>query len=167
MEIGFSLGSNMGDRAGYLSSARQLILDYSDTREMAASSLYETDPVDVQEAYREIYFINAVLVVDSEADGPAWLERLGTIEQKLGRVREADKNAPRTIDIDILYIGHQCIDSGGLVVPHPRWAQRGFVLKPLSEIRPDLVLPGYDQCVEELLQALDSDEKCAKLKKTW
>ena len=80
----------------------------------------------------------------------------------------ADRNAPRTIDIDILYAGKTCIDSGGLLVPHPRWAGRRFVVEPLAEIRPELILPGAKQTVAEIVKNLpDDDETCGRMNDTW
>lgn len=167
MELGFSLGSNLGDRLAYLRDARQALLAFPGTGLLAQSPVYETEPVGVKPEYAEMPYLNAVLVVESEDPAQVWLERLGQIETALGRVRTGDRFAPRTIDIDILYAGDEVIDSGGLVVPHPRWATRRFVLQPLADLRPQLVLPGSGQCVEAILRQLPPGEKVRKLGGTW
>jgi 2-amino-4-hydroxy-6-hydroxymethyldihydropteridine diphosphokinase len=120
--------------------------------------VYETEPVGVKEAYRELEFLNAVIVLESPYDARAWLARIKSIESAMGRVREEDRNAPRPIDIDILYADRQCIDDRGLTVPHPRWARRRFVLRPLADVRPDLTLPGMDRTVADVLASLPPGE---------
>jgi 2-amino-4-hydroxy-6-hydroxymethyldihydropteridine diphosphokinase len=167
MEIGFSLGSNLGDRQAHLAAARQRILDERDTTLLACSPLYETDPVGVLEEYRDLMFLNAVLIVDSPADAREWLSRVGRIEDALGRVRTNDRNAPRTIDIDILYANDDYIDDGGLTVPHPRWVERLFVVRPLADVRPDLVLTGAGGSVADVLQGLPRDSGVRRLATEW
>jgi|GEM_PF-132066 len=175
MEFGLSLGSNLGDRVAHLRAARERVLAASDATLLAASSLYETEPVGVQEKYAEMKFINAVLIIDSEESAEDWLPWLNEIESELGRVRGEDKNAPRPIDIDILYAGGRCIGSRGtdeeqvdgtLIVPHPRWTQRRFVIEPLAEVRGELILPNQDQTVAELL-AEQEDDPLVKLDIDW
>ncbi|MFT5498981.1 MAG: 2-amino-4-hydroxy-6-hydroxymethyldihydropteridine diphosphokinase, partial [Kiritimatiellia bacterium] len=141
MEFGFSFGTNLDDRIQFMRDARQAVLAVEGTRELAASPLYETDPVDVLPEYQDLKFVNGVLIIESPRSADEWLELLNLIETAMGRVRTGDKNAPRPIDIDILYAGDQCIDSGGLLVPHPRWATRRFVLQPLDDVRGEMMLP--------------------------
>ena len=167
MEVGLSLGSNIEDRVAYLSQARARVDQHDEVELLCYSSLYETEPVDVQPAFQDLKFMNAVLIVESALRAEAWLSLLETIEYDLGRVRTEDKNAPRTIDIDVLYLGDEMMDSGGLIVPHPRWAERCFVLTPLSELRPDLVLPGQDKSVSECLKQLQTTEELSKIDSAW
>lgn len=167
MEIGFSLGTNLGNRQAHMSEARRRISAFPDTAEVAASSLYDTQPVGVKDEYREMNFLNAVLIVETEATCEAWLKRLGRIETDMGRVRGEDRNAPRPIDIDILYAGDALIDSGGLQVPHPRWAERRFVVAPLAEVRPDLSLPGAGRPVKDVLAELPEEEGVEVLGDPW
>ena len=87
-------------------------------------------------------FLNAVVEFEYQGDPATLLEQLIGIEEALGRKRDHPKNVSRTIDIDLLYCGHRQIDNGRLQLPHPRIPSRKFVLKPLADIRPDLVLPG-------------------------
>lgn len=166
MEIGFSLGSNLGDRIAHLRTAKRHLLDVPGTRWLAQSRLFETEPVGVQPAYADLKFINAVLIVDTPHTAEYWLSKLHAIEHAMGRQRGADRNAPRAIDVDILFAGTDCIDSGGLVVPHPRWAQRRFVVAPLAEVRPDLILPGAGQTVAAILADLQG-EAVTPLAEEW
>ncbi len=166
MELGFSLGSNLGDRIQHLRDAKRRLLAVPATRCAAQSRLYETEPVGVQPAYADLKFINAVLVVETAHTAEYWLAQLHAIEQAMGRQRGADRNAPRAIDIDILFAGADCIDSGGLVVPHPRWAQRRFVVAPLAEVRPALVLPGAGRTVAAILADLQG-EAVTPLDEEW
>ena len=167
MEIGFSFGSNQGNRLDHLRVGRRRLLATEDATLLAASPLYETDPVGVEPEYADLSFVNAVLIIESEQVVERWLEWLHEIESDLGRQRTGDRNAPRPIDIDILYAGNQCIDSGGLVVPHPRWTERRFVLQPLADVRPDLVLPNQTRTVAELLATLRSNDGLERLEDAW
>lgn len=157
IEIGFSLGSNLGESIDHLREAKRRILACPDTEWRAQSRLYETEPVGVKPEYAHLTFINAVLIVATPHAATQWLEWLQAIEATMGRRRGDDRNAPRAIDVDILFAGADCIDSGGLVVPHPRWAKRRFVVEPLAEIRPGLVLPGAGQTVAAIAAALEGE----------
>lgn len=157
MEVGFSLGSNRGDLVANMREAKRRILDAPDVTFVAQSPLYETEPVGVSPEYADLKFMNAVLVVESKRTAAEWLEVLHRIEDDMGRRRTDDRNAPRPIDVDILYAGEECIDRGDLVVPHPRWAQRRFVVQPLADVRPDLVLPGAGKRVREILAGLQGE----------
>ena len=167
IEIGFSLGSNIEDRRQHLVAAKERILAQPHARFLAQSSLYETEPVDVEDEYRDQSFLNAVLVIQSTWPVEPWLAKLSAIEDELGRIRTTDRNAPRTVDVDILYAGQSCIDSGGLVVPHPRWAGRRFVVQPLAEVRPNLELPNAGNPVSRILEQLDDPHECARLEDDW
>ena len=84
----------------------------------------------------------------------------------MGRHRGLDRFAPRAIDIDIIYVGDVHIESGGLVVPHPRWMERRFVVQPLADVRPDLFLPGAGRVVREVLGQLKG-EAVTRLDRSW
>ena len=167
MEIAFSLGSNLGDRLALMQAARDAIAARAVPGSARQSSMYETEPVGVKPEYASLAFLNAVLVVETEETAATWLRTLAEIEQTLGRVRTEDRYAPRTIDIDILYAGTHCIGSGGLVVPHPRWTERRFVLEPLAEVRPDLVLPGQHRTVREILDRLPPGASLQRVAAEW
>lgn len=166
MEVGFSLGSNRGDRLAHLREAKRRILEISGVTFLAQSPIYETEPVGVAPEYAHLAFLNAVLIVESERGPTEWLDVLREIEYAMGRRRGDDRNAPRPIDVDIIYAGTKCIDRGGLMVPHPRWAQRRFVVQPLADVRPDLILPGAGKPVRAMLGELIG-ESVTELMREW
>ena len=167
MEAGFSLGSNLGDRLAHLAAARDQLAALPEARLVAQSPAYETEPVGVTPEHRHLLFLNAVVVLESPRDARAWLAAIRRIEHDLGRRRSANRNAPRPIDIDLLYAGAEAIEDGALVVPHPRWAQRRFVVQPLADVRPDLVLPGRRRTVAAVLRALPAAEAVALYARAW
>jgi 2-amino-4-hydroxy-6-hydroxymethyldihydropteridine diphosphokinase len=167
METAFSLGANLGDRLSVLSRAKNRLLEVEGVRLVAASPVYETDPVGVRPEYADLRYLNAVLVVESPLTAGAWLPEVHRIETGLGRVRTEDRFAPRVIDIDILYCGESCVKQGGLVVPHPRWADRRFVVQPLADVRPDLTFPGSRKTVREVLDSLPEGEKVQLFARDW
>jgi 2-amino-4-hydroxy-6-hydroxymethyldihydropteridine diphosphokinase len=130
------LGANLGDREANLRSAVGRLDDLGPLR---VSSFRETDPVGVTEQPR---FVNAVAELETDLGASSLLERLLEIERDLGRDRSREQRwGPRTIDLDLLLYGNEVIDEPGLTVPHPRLAERRFVLEPLHELAPDLALP--------------------------
>lgn len=134
------IGGNIGNREGYLVRARQALEALPGTRVTAASSLYETDPVGYAD---QPPFLNAVLVVETALSPRALLGACLGIEAGLGRVRSF-RNAPRVVDIDVLVIEGVCVQEDELILPHPRMAERGFVLVPLEELFPDGRVLGWD-----------------------
>lgn len=132
-----SLGSNLGDRLGYLREAARLLAERG-VRPVRASSVYETAPVGVT---GQPPFLNAVIQVETDLTPPGLLEATQSVERALGRERSV-RWGPRTLDIDILLYDGQHVDLPGLQIPHPRMHQRRFVLLPLLELQPDAVIPG-------------------------
>ena len=121
-------------------------------RVAAQSSLYSTEPVGYAEQPR---FLNAVVAVETELNARALLDALMRIEKELGRERaNAVPSGPRTLDLDILLFGDCVIDEPGLRIPHPRLAERAFVLSPLNEIAPEAVEPRSRATIAELLRKL-------------
>ncbi|VGO23095.1 2-amino-4-hydroxy-6-hydroxymethyldihydropteridine diphosphokinase [Pontiella sulfatireligans] len=168
MEIGFSLGSNLYNRKRLLMQAKNLLLSAPRTSFVDQSPIYETTPVDVKPEYQDMAYLNSVVLVESELPLESWLSYIGKIEANLGRERnESDRNAPRPIDVDIIYAGDQIIDSGGLEVPHPRWAERRFVVQPLCDVRPELVLPEASKSVAEILRSLPPDHGLSIFDEKW
>lgn len=167
LEVGLSLGSNLGDRVATLAHAKKRIGALDGVKIVAASSLYETEPVGVKPEFQHLKFINAVLVLKTRLPVTELHTHLEEIEHELGRVRVEDKYAPRALDIDVLYAGEIVSDRPQLTLPHPRWAQRRFVLAPLAEIRGDLVLPGADQTVRQHLAALPAGEAVRLFPAGW
>lgn len=147
-----ALGANLGDPVATVRDALATLRAIPDSRFVAASSLYRTAPVGL---HHQPDFINAVAMLEVDAavlPAPTLLERLFEIEARFGRVRSV-KNAPRTLDLDLLLFDDISVDLPGLKLPHPRMAERAFVLAPLAEIAPDLAIPGRGR-VAGLLAAL-------------
>ncbi|MEX2204392.1 MAG: 2-amino-4-hydroxy-6-hydroxymethyldihydropteridine diphosphokinase [Actinomycetota bacterium] len=132
-----ALGSNLGDRLDTLQRAVELLDARPGIDVVRSSRVYETEPVGPpQPAY-----LNAVVEVRTDLEPHELLKETQAVEDELGRVR-AERWGPRTIDIDVLTFDDRVIDEPGLVVPHPRMHERGFVLVPLGELDPDPMLPG-------------------------
>jgi 2-amino-4-hydroxy-6-hydroxymethyldihydropteridine diphosphokinase len=124
------IGSNLGDRRSYIDKAIGALKKNKDIEVLRISSIYETDPVsDIAQGK----FLNGVIEIETSLGAQKLLEELNLIEKSLGRKRVA-VNAPRTIDLDILYYGDEVIKEDSLVVPHPRIQDREFVLKGLREL---------------------------------
>ena len=154
MRTAVALGSNLGDRLDNLRAARGQIADLSHVQPpILSSAIYETEPVDCEPGAEK--FLNAVVEFDYAGDPVNLLEQLIQIEESLGRKRDHPKNLSRKIDIDLLYCGDRKIDSERLQLPHPRIHLRKFVLQPLADIRPDLVLPNERKTVRDLLVELE------------
>jgi 2-amino-4-hydroxy-6-hydroxymethyldihydropteridine diphosphokinase len=141
-----ALGSNLGDREAHLRTALER-LDAAEVRIARRSSVYETEPRDF---LAQPWFLNMVVEGQTELFPMQLLSRIQTIELELGRQRRTPKG-PRTIDIDILLYGNAVIHTSKLEVPHPRMAQRRFVLEPLAEIAPDFRIPLDGRTIKEIL----------------
>ena len=145
-----ALGSNLGDPRQQLLDAMQTLATTPGLRLLQRSALYRTPPWGVLE---QPPFVNAAVQLDSALSPHALLDALLAIEQRAGRVRGA-RNGPRTLDLDLLHVDGVQLDDPRLNLPHPRMAQRAFVLLPLHDIAPALQLPGYGR-VDQLLATLD------------
>ncbi len=138
MRAYIGLGSNLGDRGAYLERAVDLLRADERIDVLAVSSFRETEPVGLREQPR---FLNGAATVETDLSARELLDRLLAVERELGRERTGPRFGPRTIDLDLLLYGRETIDEPGLTVPHPRLQERAFVLEPLIELEPSLVLP--------------------------
>jgi 2-amino-4-hydroxy-6-hydroxymethyldihydropteridine diphosphokinase len=139
------LGANLGERE---ETIRAAVAELPDV--VAVSPLRETDPVGVTDQPR---FLNGVAALETELAPRELLDVLLAVERRLGRERR-ERWGPRAIDLDLLLYGDEVIDEDGLKIPHPRLHERRFVLEPLADLAPQLVVPGLGG-VEDLLAELD------------
>ena len=147
------VGSNLGDRAGYLEFAEKELLSIAGLTDLKCSPVHETEPVDAAGGR----FLNAVWGFETILSPRELLERLQKIESKAGRCRSCKGNGPyeaRTLDLDILFYGDQVICEEGMVVPHPRLHERPFVLMPFCELAPEFIHPVFRKSVKELYGAV-------------
>ena len=168
MEIGLSLGSNLDHRLEYLRDAVSRIAALPGTHILAKAPIYETDPVDVKPEYALLEYLNTVVIIESSMELSAFSDAIHQIETDMGRVRTEDRNAPRPIDIDVLYAGSTRRSDGILDLPHPRWAQRRFVVQPLADVRPFLHLPGDNRKIQDVLKSLPpSNVRLFRAEQQW
>jgi 2-amino-4-hydroxy-6-hydroxymethyldihydropteridine diphosphokinase len=144
------LGSNLGDRAATIQAALDRLDADADIELVAVSSLKETDPVGFEDQPR---FLNGAAALRTELGPRELLDRMLEVERGLGRVRQGARYGPRTIDLDLLVYGDVVVEEPGLAIPHPRLAERMFVLEPLVELDPHLEVPGQGR-VQALLAGL-------------
>jgi 2-amino-4-hydroxy-6-hydroxymethyldihydropteridine diphosphokinase len=153
--VGIALGSNLGDRAAELDDAVAFLQLIAEDHQVRESPRIETVPVDCTPGSQD--FLNSVAEINLDSIMLTPLILLGCLQEfeiERGRSPIRETNSPRPIDLDIIYYGDQHFDDMGLVIPHPRAHQRRFVLDPLSQLRPDLILPGQTKTVTELLAEL-------------
>jgi 2-amino-4-hydroxy-6-hydroxymethyldihydropteridine diphosphokinase len=145
------LGANLGNREQQIQRALALLAAEDGVEVVAVSSLRETDPVGYEDQPR---FLNGAAELRTSLSARKLLERLLSVERRLGRVRgDGPRFGPRTIDLDLLLYGDQVVNVPGLVVPHPRLHERRFALEPLAELDPALEIPGRGP-VQALLSGL-------------
>ncbi len=146
-----ALGSNLGDRKENLRRAQEQIAA-PDLRVLRVSSIYETAPRDVED---QPWFLNQAIECETELFPRQLLARLQKIEKAMGRKRRMAKG-PREIDLDILLYGDAVVKAPELEVPHPRMAERRFVLEPLAELVPDKRHPGTRRTAREMLAGVSN-----------
>ena len=154
-----ALGANLGDPVATVNAAIAALRDIPDARVVAVSSLYRTAPVGLK---HQPDFINAVAALDVDTavlPAPTFMAQLFAIEARFGRQRSVP-NAPRTLDLDLLLYGDFCRDDPACTLPHPRMHQRAFVLAPLMEIAPELIIPGHARVAELLECCADQVVEC-------
>ena len=166
MKAGVALGSNLGDRLANLRAARNEIEKLNSVSSpLLTSAVYETEPVGCEAGAAK--FLNAVIEIEYAGDAPDLLHDLVEIETRLGRPASHARNASRTLDLDLLYFGDMKIETPELQLPHPRIAEREFVLRPLADIRPDLVLPKQTESMRDLLLRLPKGEAVVRIAAEW
>jgi 2-amino-4-hydroxy-6-hydroxymethyldihydropteridine diphosphokinase len=146
-----ALGANLGDPVATVRAAIDALASLPDVQLVGASSLYRTAPVGLK---NQPDFINAVVALDTALPPPALLAALFAIEARFGRQRSV-KNAPRTLDLDLLLCADAVLVTPQLTLPHPRLHQRAFVLAPLLEIAADIEIPGHGSGKDLLAECAD------------
>jgi len=154
-----SLGSNLGDREGYLKRAIAHLAELGEVK--AVSSFYETEPVEVA---GQPWFLNCAVKIETEKMPKQMLAGVLNLERQMGRRRTQEKG-PRTIDLDILLLGNSIVEAKGLTIPHPGLHKRRFVLEPLAEIAPEVRHPVFKRTIRELRDALPAGQAVKKLNK--
>jgi len=166
MRTAVALGSNLGERLENLRGGRKAIFDLPSVKPpILSSAIYETEPVGCEPGAGK--FLNAVVEFEYDGDPARLLAQLIQIEEALGRKRDHRQNVSRTIDIDLLYCGDQRINTERLQLPHPRLHLREFVLRPLADIRPDLMLLSEKKTVRELLAEVEQSGEVVGFADYW
>ncbi|WP_059103600.1 2-amino-4-hydroxy-6-hydroxymethyldihydropteridine diphosphokinase [Shouchella shacheensis] len=161
-EAHIALGSNLGNREGYLHEAVGFLDEHHHIHVLRASSIYETEPVGFVDQQS---FLNMVVRIETDLEPFELLRATQAIENKLGRIR-AFRNGPRTLDLDILLFDQENMEWSSLCIPHPRMWERAFVLVPLAEISPLLYNDAIKQTVKEFCEN-HLDKEGVKRWKRW
>jgi 2-amino-4-hydroxy-6-hydroxymethyldihydropteridine diphosphokinase len=148
MRVAIALGSNLGDREAHLAFGLSALPGF--ITNLTQSRWYDTAPLGVSPDQPR--YLNGVVIGETSLSARELLERLLAIEREAGRTREAPM-APRTLDLDLILFGEERIEEPGLVVPHPRFRERLFVLEPLAEVAPDWIDPATGRLIKELFSA--------------
>jgi 2-amino-4-hydroxy-6-hydroxymethyldihydropteridine diphosphokinase len=148
-----AVGSNLGERLANLQGAVNALADTPEVWVTAVSPVYETEPVDAPEGSSD--FLNAVVLADTTLSARTLLDRALAIEDAYGRERGTDRNAPRTLDVDLIVVGDRRANDEDLVLPHPRAHERAFVLAPWYDVEADAELPDAGPVVDLLAKTAD------------
>lgn len=150
------IGSNLGDRKANCREARDKLGQLPDTRVLAASSYYESEP----HGDAKTWFVNSVVEIETEFNAADLLKQLKKIEDAMGRKRVKGKRwGSRIIDLDILFFNNEIVNKRNLKIPHPRVAQRRFALAPLAELAPQLIHPGLNLTISEMLATVKDSKR--------
>ena len=166
MRAGIALGANLGDRLRCLTTARDRVFCLPKTEPpLLSSALYETEPIECEAGAPK--FLNAVIEIGYSGSSKELIDELKKIEADLGRPPEHERNRSRPIDLDLLYHGARTMEEPQLQLPHPRLHLRGFVLHPLAEIRPNLVLPDQRKTIREMAEELLAAPLMVRAAQQW
>ena len=166
MRTAVAFGSNIGDRLENLRAARNAVLGLANVKlPIFSSAIHETEPVGCEPGAGK--FLNAVVEFEHDGDPARVLEQLIHIEEALGRKRDHRQNVSRSIDIDLLYCGDKRINDERLQLPHSRLHLREFVLRPLADIRPGLLLPDQKKNIRELLAEVEHSGGVVRYADSW
>ena len=166
MRAGVALGSNLGERLANLRNARKDIAALTGVLPpMRSSAIYETGPIGCEKGAGK--FLNAAIEFGFAGEAHELLHKLAAIENRLGRPASHARNVSRTIDLDLLYFGDLEIETAELQLPHPRVTEREFVLRPLADITPDLVLPKQAEPVGVLLLRIQDTGAVVRVAAEW
>lgn len=146
-KVYLSVGTNLGNRENNISNCIDYLEKISEIKNI--SKIYETVPYKVQ--IEQSNFLNLALEINFFESAENLLIEINKIEKELGRIRSSIRNEPREIDIDIIFFGNQIINKKDLVVPHPRFRERLFVLEPLNDIAPNFLDPITNKTINQLL----------------
>lgn len=160
-----ALGSNLGDPIEQLAKARVAIAAIPGLAMVRASSLYESPAWGGEEPQPD--YVNAVIAMQTKLTADDLWLATSRIEAKHGRVRNGSRNAARTLDIDLLLYGDAAIHTVDLTLPHPRMHERDFVLMPLLEITPDIVIPGHGKALDCLRQIAPTQIRKLSHNSSW
>jgi len=157
--VGANLDSDQGSRADHFAAGVRGLAAFDGIRVLSASSVFETPPVGPP---GQAPYLNGIIIAQTDLSPRRLLDALGGIELSRGRQRSHEsKWGPRTLDLDLILYGDRTVDEPGLRVPHPRLAERAFVLVPLAEVAADWIVPGPEVSVRALLNRLPLVERAA------
>ncbi len=151
-----SVGSNIGNKLENCKKGVDALIRSDSVTMKAQSPCYKTDPVDYPD---QDWFINYVIKIETLLDPFELLNRLKSIQQDAGRIRDEIRFGPRILDLDIILFGDAVIDSENLVIPHPRMHKRRFVLKPICDIDAEIIHPVFKKNMKYLLYNMDDEEQ--------
>ncbi len=165
-KVAIALGSNLGDSLTNLQSAREQLCPFYEPDSLRQASLYLSKPINCPAGSPD--FINTVITFNYPGTSDQLLEITQAIEEKLGRNKGRGINTPRQVDLDILFFGATIVETTRLTIPHPRISSRRFVLEPLAELEPELILPNQQVSIKQLLDKKDIQQQTIyKTHNTW